>query len=51
MVSIEGGSLLSRRWDEIKAFLSDLGEEILEGIAGATVSGTGGSGTIFLKIN
>lgn len=31
LVKIEGGSWLSRRWDEIKAFLSDLGEEILEG--------------------
>jgi hypothetical protein len=47
MVTIEGGSWLSRRWDEIKAFLSDLGEEILEGIAGGTVSGPGGSGPIF----
>lgn len=47
LIKIEGGSWLSRRWDEIKAFLSDLGEEILEGIAGGTMSGPGGSGPIF----
>lgn len=47
LIKIEGGSWLSRRWDEIKAFLSDLGEEILEGIAGGTMSGPGESGPIF----